>query len=454
MNVSLKNIDAVSALLKIEIEKNDYAEQLDKRLRSLRQKAQMPGFRQGMVPLPIIKKMYGKQALLEEVNKLVTNGIQSHLKENNLNVLGDAIPNETEQKKLDFDVDENFEFCFDIALTPEINAQLTKDDSLPSYRIVIEDEIVDQQIDSYRRQFGSHEMVDKAAADDLIKGRMIELENGAPKDSGIKIEEATFLPSFMKGKMEQKKFIGATVGKMVVFNPFKAYKGAEAELASLLKIDKEAVKNMKSDFSFEITEITRYQTAELNQELFDKIFEKEPVKNETEFRERIKDLILSQYFSLDDVVFRRNMHDMLIRKADDVVFADDILKRWLLLTNEKTTKENVENEYPAFVKDLKYNFVKNKLVKDNNLKVEDEEIEAMAVQVVRSMFAQYGIYSVPDDELDDYVKNMLNDEKKVNDLVSRVLDEKLSVMIKERITIVEHEVTTQEFKKIVNDMNV
>ena len=450
MNVSLKNIDVASALLKIEIEKNDYAELMDKRLRALRQKAQMPGFRQGMVPLALVRKMHGKQVLIEELNKLVMNGVESHLKENSINILGDAIPNETEQKKLDFDVDENFEFCFDIALMPEINAQLTKDDTLPSYRVVVEDEVIDKQVDNYRRQFGAHAMADKVEVDDLVKGIMVELENGEPGEAGIRIEEAMLIPAYMKGKMEQKKFIGATVGKVFVFNPNKAFKGAEAELASLLRIDREAVKNMKSDFSFEITEITRYQLAELNGELFDKIFEKDSIQNEAEFREKIKDIMLSQYFSLIDVVHKRNIRDMLIRKADGLVFADDILKRWLLLTNEDKTKENVENEYPAFVAEMKYNFVKSKIVKDSNIEVSDEEIEAMAGQVVRSMFARYGRYSIPEDEFNNYVTNMLNNEKRVRELISRILDEKLSVLMKELITIDEQEVTTQEFDKILN----
>ena len=452
MNVSLKNIDVASALLKIEIEKNDYAEQMEKRLRGLRQKAQMPGFRQGMVPLSLVKKMYGKQVLLEEVNKLVTNSVQSYLNENNVKVLGNVIPNETEQKKLDFDVDENFEFCFDMALSPEINFQLTKDDTLPLYKVVVDDETIDRQIDTYRRQYGTHEQADKVVVDDLVKGIMVEQENGEPKEAGIRIEEAVLIPSYMKGKMEQKKFIGASVGKMFVFNPFKAYKGAEAELASLLRIEKGAVKEMKSDFSFEITEITRYQTAELNQELFDKIFEKDSVKDETEFRDRIKNLILSQFVSMVNAVFRKNTLDMLIGKVDDLVFADDILKRWLLLTNEKKTKEDVEKEYPEFVKGLKYNFVKNIIIKDHDIQVEDEEIVAMARQEIISLFAQYGMYSVQDSELEEYVTNMLKDENKVMDLKSSVLDVKLTILMKELVTLDEREVTTEEFKKIVEEI--
>ena len=450
MNISLKNIDAVSVLLKVEIEKNDYAESLDKSLRKMRQQARIPGFRPGMTPLGYIKKMYGKQAMAEEVNKLVTNGLYSYLKENQVNVLGDPIPNETEQKKIDFDIDENFEFCFDIALKPEIMAQLSKDDTLMSYRIMIDDETVDKQVDSYRKQYGTHEMADTVVAEDLVKGKIIELEAGVPKTDGIVIEDAVLMPAYMKGKMEQKKFIGAKNGKTIIFNPYKTYKGAEAEIASFLKIEKDEVKNMKSDFSFEIKEITRYNPAELNPEFFDKILGPEAAKDETEFREKIKESISTQYASYVEIILKRNMRDMLIQKTDDVVFADDILKRWLLITN-KSTMEEVENDFPKVIKDLKYHFFREKLVREHDLKVENDDIDALARQVVRSQFAQYGMMSVPDDMLENYVKDMLKNEKTVDDLADRVLDEKLTVLIGTLITIDEQEVTVDKFNEIIKE---
>jgi len=449
MNISFNNIDAVSAILKVEIEKNDYAEPLEKSLRKLRQKAQLPGFRPGMVPLGYIKKMYGKQSLLEEVNKLVSNGLFSYLQDNQVNILGDPIPNEKEQKMLDFDVEENFEFCFDIALRPDINIELTKDDSLILYKATVDDEAIDKEVDSYRKQYGSLEQADTVAAEDVVKGKIIEMEAGAPKTDGIVIDKASLMPSYMKGKMEQKKFVGAKIGKTIIFNPYKAYKGAEAEIASFLEIDKEAVKNMKSDFSFEITEISRYAPAEINQELFDKIFGADAVKDETEFRDKIKNLIASQYDSYGEIIFKRNIRNMMVEKAKDVVFADDILKRWLLIKNEKSTIEEVENDYPNVTRDLKYHFIKEKFITAHDIKVEEDDINALAQQVVRSQFAQYGMMSVPDDMLDNYVKDMLKNEKTIDELAERVLDEKMTVLLKEIITIDEQSVTIEAFRTII-----
>ena len=453
MNISLRNIDAVSAILKVEIEKNDYADQVDKSLRKMRQKAQIPGFRPGMAPLGYIKKIYGKQSMLDEVNNLVSKSMYSYLQENNVRVLADPIANETEQKTIDFDVDENFEFCFDIALKPEFDFQLTKDDTLTSYRVVIEDKIIDNEVNEYRRQYGLIDNADTVAAEDIVKGQLIELEEGAPKTGGIVIGEASLMPSYMKGKMEQKKFIGAHTGKKITFNPYKAYKGAEAELSSLLNIVKEAVKNMKSDFTYEIKEISHFTPAELNRDFFDKVFGPDAVKSESEFRDRVKDMIASQHDALVDLILKNDIRDMLIQKAADIVFADDILKRWLLITNKKSTTEEIEKDFPNLIKSLKYHFVKEKLVAAHNITVEDDDVVASAKKEVRSQFAKYGMYSLPDDMLDNYTKETLKNEKTVNEMAERALEEKLSGIIKETVSIVEQEVTTEEFNKILKEQS-
>jgi trigger factor len=441
MNVSLKNNDAVSGILKVEIEKNDYVESVNKNLQKLRQQVNMPGFRKGMVPIGIVKKLYGKQALAEEVNKLVSDKLFSYLRENDIKILGEPIPNETEQKTIDFDTDENFEFCFDIALAPAINVDLTKIDKITSYKIKIDDEMIDKQVDSYCKNFGSYDKAEKVEAEDMVKGVIVELENGEPKVGGIFFEDAVFMPSYMKGKMEQKKFVGAKLNSKIVFNPYKAFKGAEAELASFLKIKKEEVKEMKSDFSFEIKEITRYKPAELNQELYDRIFGPDMVKDETEFRNKVKESLEEQFAPECANRFIRDIRSLLVNKASDVAFADDILKRWLAVANDKTTKEDIENDYPKVVEDLKYHLVKEQLVKDNDIKVEKEDIEELGRRIARAQFAQYGMLSVPDDVLDNYVKDLLKKEETVTNLVNRVIEEKLSSFIKGKITVDEKEVT-------------
>ena len=451
MNVSIKNNDAISGIIKVDVEKNDYSELMSKNLQKIRQQVNMPGFRKGMVPIGLVKKLYGKQAMAEEVNKLVSEKMYSFIREGNINILGDPIPNETEQKKIDFDVDENFEFCFDVALAPEINVKLSKKDKLTSYLITVDDKMVGNQIESYCKNYGSYEKVEKVEVEDLVKGVIVELEGGKPKPAGILIEDAVLMPSYIKGKMEQKKFLGAKVESKIIFNPFKAYKGAEVELASFLKINKDEAKEMKSDFSFEIKEITRHKKAELNQELFDRVFGENAVSDEAGFKEKITETIKEQFAPQSEYKFIKDMHDLIVRKIGDVAFADDILKRWLLIADEKNTKESIEENFPKIVEDLKYHLAKENLVKENDIKVEKEDIEAVGRRVAKMQFVQYGMLSVPDNILDSYVKEMMEKKETVNNLVDRAIDDKLSAYIKNRITVNEKEVTSEEFGKLLDE---
>lgn len=192
-----------------------------------------------------------------------------------------------------------------------------------------------------------------------------------------------------------------------MFNPNKAYEGAEAEIASLLKVDKEAVAGLTGDFSFEIKEITRHKKAELNQELFDKVFGEGVVSSEEEFKNKIKDALAEQFTPQSDFKFLLDAREVLVQKAGELKFADDLLKRWLLAANEKNTAEKLDEEYPKIIEDLKYQLIKENLVKGNNLKVEDADIENFAKRVAKAQFAQYGMLSVPEDVLANYAKDML-----------------------------------------------
>lgn len=448
MNVSLKNNDAVSGILTLQIEKNDYEAQVEKSLRQYRQKANMPGFRKGMVPMGIIKKMYGKYVLAEEVNKVASENLFKYIRENNINILGEPLPNETEQKPIDFDTQTDFEFAFDIAIAPEINIKLTKRDKLTSYEIEVDDEMLNKQIESYRKNFGSYDQAEDIEETDMVKGIISELDNGEPKEGGILIEDAVIMPTYIKGKKEQAKFIGAKLNDVIVFNPNKAYKGAAAEMASLLKVDKETAPEIKSDFRFEIKEITRHKEAELNQELFDKIFGEGTVKTEEEFNEKVKASLADQFTPQSEYKFMLDARELLIKKAGDVNFADDILKRWLLTANEKTTAEKVEEDYPKVIEDLKFHLTKESIVKENGLKVEDEDIERLAKQVAKSQFAQYGMLSVPDDVLSNYAKDMLKQKETLQNVVDRAVEEKLAAWLKEQVKVETKTVSFEEFQKM------
>lgn len=288
MNISLTNTDAVNGILKMEIVKADYADQVDKSLRNFRKKANIPGFRQGMVPMEMVKKMYGKHVMAEEVNKVVSENLYKYIRENQLNILGEPLPNETEQKEIDFDTNEDFEFVFDLAFAPEINITLNKKDKLTYYQVVVDDEMLEKQINSYKANYGSYDTAEDVEEKDLVKGMLAELENGQVKEGGIVVEDAVLMPMYLKDEEERNKFLGAKVNSVVVFNPNKAYEGAAAELASLLKVDKEQVAEITGDFSFEIKESTRHKEAELNQDLFDKVFGEGTVTSEEEFKNKIK----------------------------------------------------------------------------------------------------------------------------------------------------------------------
>lgn len=448
MNVSLINNDSVRGLIKLEIVKSDYEAAVEKSLRSFRQKANVPGFRKGMVPMGMVKKMYGKQALLEEVNRLVSDNLFKYIRENNLNILGEPLASEAEPSALDYDKDEDFVFNFDVALAPEININMSKEDTLPYYEVKIDDDMLNKQVEAYTANFGTYEAGEEVEEKDLVKGTVAELENGAPKEGGVVVENAVLMPMYIKDEAEKAKFIGSKVNTVVVFNPNKAYEGAEAEIASFLHVEKEKVAELTGDFSFEIKEISRHKNAELNQELFDKVFGESVVTSEEEFRNKIREALAEQFTPQCDFKFLSDAREVLVKKAGELKFADDILKRWLLVANEKNTAENIENDYPHIIEDLTYHLIKESLVKANGLKVQDADIEEFAKRVAKAQFAQYGMLSVPEDALENYAKEMLKNKQTLQNILDRAVEEKLAAWLKEQVTIDKKEVTADEFAKM------
>lgn len=451
MNVSLNNIDATKGIVKLEIVKADYADKVEKSLRSFRQKANVPGFRKGMVPMGMVKKMYGKHVLVEEINKLVSENLYGYIRESKLNILGEPLPNETEQKEINFDTQEDFEFCFDVALAPEIKIELSKNDRVPYYQVLIDDEMVAKQVEAYQANFGSYDQASEVEEKDLVKGTLAELENGTPKEGGIVVEDAVLMPMYIKEEAEKAKFIGATANTVVVFNPNTAFEGAAEEIASLLKVDKEAVAGITGDFSFEIKEVTRHKGAELNSELFDKVFGEGVVSSEEEFKGKIREALLEQFTPQGDFKFLTDTRELLVEKAGELAFPEELLKRWLLVANDKNTKEKVDEDYPQIIEDLKYHLIKEALVKENNLKVEDGDIENFAKRVAKAQFAQYGMLSVPEAVLDNYAKDMLKNKQTLQNILDRAVEEKLAGWLKEQVELDIKEVSVDEFNKLFEE---
>lgn len=449
MNVSLKNTDATRGILTLEIVKTDYSDRVDKNLRSIRQKANLPGFRKGMVPMGMVKKLFGKSVLAEEVNKLISENISSYIRDNHLHILGEPLPNETERQEIDFDTQEEFVFNFDVAFAPEIKLELSKADKIPYYQIKNDDEMIDKQLEAYQANFGSYDEVDYVEENDLVKGTLAELENGILKEGGVVAEGAVLMPMYIKDEAEKAKLIGAKKNSVVIFNPNKAYEGAEAEIASLLKINKEDVAEHTGDFSFEIREVTRHKNTELNQELFDKVFGKDVVTSEEAFKDKIREALAEQFVPQSDYKFLLDAHDLLVQKVGELAFADDLLKRWLMFSDEKNTQEKIDEQYPQIVEDLKYQLIREKIVTDNGLKVENADLEDFAKRVAKAQFAQYGMLSVPEDVLGNYAKDMLNNKQTFQNIFNRAMEEKITEWLKGQVELEVKEVTPDDFNKLM-----
>ena len=387
MNVSLQNIDKVSGLLTVELEKADYQEKVDKSLKTFRQKAQIPGFRKGMVPMSLVKKMYGKSVIAEEVNKLLSEKVYDYIKNNNVNMLGEPLPNEEKQQVIDFDTMEEFEFVFDIALAPEFKAEVSNTDKVDYYTIEVTDEMVDNQVKAYTQRNGKYDQVSAYEDNDMLKGLIAELdENGNTKEGGIQVEGAVLMPSYMKNDDQKAIFANAKVNDVLVFNPNAAYDGHDAEIASLLKIEKEAAAEMKSNFSFQVEEITRFVPGDLNQELFDQVFGKDAVKTEEEFRAKVKEGIAAQFVADSDYKFLIDARKMLMEKVGKLEFPDALLKRIMLLNNKEKGEEFVAENYEKSVEELTWHLIKEQLVKDNEIKVEQEDVINMAKDATKAVW--------------------------------------------------------------------
>lgn len=449
MNSTLNKTNDVNGTIVIELEKADYQEKVDKSLNQFRQRANIPGFRQGKVPKGVIQKLYGKAVLADEINKIVADELSNFIRDNNLKILGEPLPDESEDKQVDLDKDEAMTFYFNVGLTPEFDLPLN-DIEVANYNVKLEPELLDQQIQSYLQNYGTYNSVEEEAVDtDLIKGTLVELEEGKEKEGGRIIENAILMPSYVKDETVKSHFVGAKVGDHVVFNPKIAYDNNEAEIASLLQTTKEEVKDIDSEFRFDILEVTRYKEAELNQELFDRVLGEGVATTEEEFKSKVEEMLVAQFKPNADHLFIHEARDLIVEKMADVVFPDEFLKNWLLKSDENRTAEEVNEDYPKILEDLKFHVAKQKIVEENDINVEFSDIEALAEDVARSQFAQYGMTNLPADVLQNYTKSLLEKEETIRNLFEKATENKLIDWLKENVTVIEKEVTTKEFNELM-----
>ena len=450
MNISYDNSSKVSGVLTVAMEKADYQERVDKTLKSYRKKANIPGFRQGQVPMGLIKKQFGMSVVADEVNKLLGEKIYDYIKENKIQMLGEPMPNEEKQKPVDFEKEENFEFVFDIAVAPEFKVELTEKDKIDFYNITVDDKLIDQQVEMFASRAGQYEKVDSYEVKDMLKGNIAELdENGNTKENGITVDDAVMSPDYMKNEDQKTLFKDAKVGDVITFNPSVAYDGNEAEISSMLKLKKEDVAGLKSNFSYQISEITRFKKAEVNQELFDTVYGEGAVKDEAGFRAKISEGLSMQLVNDSDYKFLLDVRAYLEKKVGKLEFADDLLKKIMLHSNKDKDQDYVDKNYEGSVKELAWHLIKEQIVSANNIKVEEADIKEAAKETTRQQFAQYGMTNIPEDILENYSKQMLEKKENIDGLVDRCVDVKLTAALKKVVKLNEKSITLEEFNKLM-----
>ena len=449
MNISFENVDKVSALLTVNIEKADYEDKVKTALKDFSKKASLPGFRPGKVPASLIQKRFGTEVKAEEINKFLSEEVNKYIRENKINMLGEPMPNEEKTPKMDFEAQDDVTFVFDIALAPEFDATLSKKDKLTIYDIKVDDALIDQQVQSYCQRGGQHVKAESYEARDMVKGTLTQLntKNNTLKD-GITVENAVMLPEYMKNDKEKAKFEGAKLGDVITFNPAKAYDGNATELASLLHITKEEAEEMKSNFSFQISEIMRFEPAKVDQDLFDKVLGTGVVKSEAEFRQFIADDIKKNFQSETEYQFTQDLREYVLNRIGKVEFPETLLKRFMKLRNQDKGEQYVEENFEKSLPELLWHLAKEQICDQLEVKVQHEDVLETAKAYTRIQFAQYGMMNLPEESITNYAAEMLKNEQQAQGLVERTVENLMAAKVKEAVTLKTKEVTMDEFRKL------
>ncbi len=449
MDIKFDKTGNVTAELTITIVKADYEERVNAALKDFRKKASMPGFRPGQAPMGMLKKRFGTEITAEQVNKLLGEQLYGYIRDNNINILGEPLPNEEKQQDIDFNTMDSFSFVFDVAMAPEFDAKLTAKDKVDYYNITVDDAMVDQQIQMYTSRAGEYKKVDEYQPKDMVKGLLSELDaEGNPLEGGVQVEGAVMLPDYMKNEDEKAKFAGAKTSDVITFSPFAAYEGNEAELSSLLKIQKEEVASKTGNFTFQISEITRYEAAALTQGLFDQVMGEGVCKNEEEFRAKVQEQLSAQFEADSEFRFMVDLRQYLTGRIGEVEFPDALLKRVMRLNNPDKDEKYVEDNYEGSIKELTWHLIKEQLADQFEVKINQDDVLETAKQVTKIQFAQYGMTNVPEEVLTNYANEMLKNKQQAEGLVTRAVENKIAAAAKGLVKLNEKKVTLDEFNKL------
>lgn len=451
MNITKENVNELNAVMKVRIEQDDYAQRVEDTLKEYRKNVRMPGFRPGKVPVGLVKKLYGKSILVDEINKIISESVSKYLSDEKIKILGEPLPNENTSKEIDWDNQTTFEFEFVLGLAPEIEVNISAKDKVLLYEIQIDDQMIGETKENYARRFGNMLKVEEISGNEILKGDFHQIDkNGDIVEGGISVESSSFSVEIMNDKDIMNDFIGKKVDDVVIFNIRKAFPN-DNELASILKIPQDQTSAIAPDFRFTICEISRFQKAEFNTELYDMIYGKDNVHNDEEFTGKITEEVKSRLEQNGEYKFKLDAKNTLMKKVK-MDLPGEFLKKWIAAINkEKITTEEIEKEYPKFENDLKWQLIQDKIIKDHSIRVEESEVKAFARSYAILQFRQYGLTEVPEDQLIHYADELLKNEDEKKRIYDRLYEEKVFNHIREHIKTDKKKITLEKFNKLFDD---
>ncbi|MBL4703525.1 MAG: trigger factor [Flavobacteriales bacterium] len=447
MDIKQEKIDDLNALLRVKIGPEDYSEKVDETLKNYRKQANIPGFRQGKVPMGLIKKKYGPSVVAEEVNKAVNNALYEHITDQKIDILGNPMPKEDENNNIDWANPSDMEFTYEIGLAPAFEVKLTKKDKVTYHKVIVDDKVIDTQIEDFAKRYGKLVPADKSEAKDMLLGAFKELDGkGKEKEGGI-LHTSTISIEMLENEKIKKKLTGLKVGDSLILDPQDVSKG-DADKAAMLGLVKDDLEGLSNEFEYTISEIKRMQPATVNSQLFDKIYGEGNVTTEEEFRNKIKDEMSSMFNKDSDRVFKRDLSEALIKKLK-LSLPDEFLKRWIKATNEnEISQEQIEEEYEQYSKSLRWQLIENKIIADNELKVEQEEVVAYTKGLLVQQYAQYGMPAPEEDALAESAVKVLQDQDEAKKVYEAIYERKIVDFAKENIKIDEKELSYEDFVKV------
>lgn len=447
MNVIREDVDALNAILKVVVSPADYEGKVKETLNKYRKTAKIPGFRPGHVPMGLIEKQYGKTVLSEELNKSVNASLQGYISENKIEILGNPIPVEEDGFKGDFDKPAEFEFKYEIGLAPTFDVPLSGKNKFDYNKVKVDKKLIDQQINDLRRRYGKLVSAEEVGESDMILAQFVELnDDKSIKEGGI-LHSSTISMEFVEDKKTKKDLTGKKVGDKVVVDPAKVSRGSK-DTAAMLGVSEEELANVSNLFEMTITEIKGMELAELNTELFDKLFGEGVVKDEKELEERVKSDLSGMFANDSDRILTRDVYETLIEKTK-IELPDGFLKRWIKMSNEKEiTDEQIEAEYDGYAKGLKWQLIQGNIFKTNDIKLDNQEVIDFTKGLLVSNYAQYGMPAPEDKELTASAMQVLQNQEEANRVYDMLAEQKLMTYFKETVKLNEKEISYDDFVKL------